>query len=91
MFGICETKTCQTVILATLLFYVFANPDMFKMVCKIPGFRFVMKNSTEITHSGVMTHALVFGVMMYLITLLINKTMIFNIVEGMQNNKRRRN
>ena len=91
MVGICESKTCQTVVLASLLFYVFANPSMFKMVRKIPGLKFVMKSTNEITHSGVMTHALVFGVMMYLITLLINKAMILNIVEGMRNNKRRRN
>ena len=92
MPGICETRTCQTVALATILFYVFANPSMFKMVSRIPGLKFVMKTATnEITHSGVMTHALVFGLMMYVIVLLINKTMLrdyVNIVEGLENRKK---
>ena len=84
------TKSIQTSVLASLLFYVFANPDMFKMVKKIPGFNFVMKGTTEITHSGVMAHSVVFGAVMLLCVWLINTTMIkdyVNVVDNFDNDR----
>lgn len=86
MIGVLYTKTFQTALLSTLLFYVLANPDTFKMVRRIPGLKFVMKSTNEITHSGVITHALLFGVVLFLCVLLINKTLVqhfpfLNVVE----------
>ena len=45
-----------------------------------------MKSTNEITHSGVITHALLFGVVLFLCVLLINKTLVqyfpfLNVVE----------
>jgi hypothetical protein len=88
MIGVLYTKTFQTALLSSLLFYVLANPDTFKMVRRIPGLKFVMKSTNEITHSGVITHALLFGVVLFLCVLLINKTLVqhfpfLNVVEHM--------
>ena len=88
MIEVLHTKTFQTALLSALLFYALANPDTFKMVKRIPGLKFVMKTATnEITHSGVMTLALVFGVLLFLCVLLINKTLVnqlpfLNVVEN---------
>jgi hypothetical protein len=88
MIGVLYTKTFQTALLSSLLFYVLANPDTFKMVRRISGLKFVMKSTNEITHSGVITHALLFGVVLFLCVLLINKTLVqhfpfLNVVEHM--------
>ena len=93
MIGVLYTKTFQTALLSTLLFYVLANPDTFKMVKRIPGLKFVMKSTNEITHSGVITHALLFGVVLFLCVLLINKTLVkhfpfLNVVEHMNEAER---
>ena len=93
MIGVLYTKTFQTALLSTLLFYVLANPDTFKMVKRIPGLKFVMKSTNEITHSGVITHALLFGVVLFLCVLLINKTLVqhfpfLNVVEHLTENER---
>ena len=76
MFSVLHEKTFQTVVLAALLFYVFGNPDTFKMVSKIPGLKFVMSKTTGITHSGVATHALVFAVFLYFCVYLINTSLV---------------
>ena len=93
MIGVLYTKTFQTALLSTLLFYVLANPDTFKMVKRIPGLKFVMKSTNEITHSGVITHALLFGVVLFLCVLLINKTLVqhfpfLNVVEHLDNEQK---
>ena len=49
MFPGVHSKTFQTVLLASLLFYVFSNPSTYKLVKKIPGFKFVMNGAKEIT------------------------------------------
>ena len=90
MIGVLYTKTFQTALLSSLLFYVLANPDTFKMVRRIRGLKFVMKSTNEITHSGVITHALLFGVVLFLCVLLINKTLVqhfpfLNVVEHASN------
>jgi len=88
MLNLALGKSAQTSILAALLFYVFANPDMFKMMKKVPGFKFVMKGAGEITHSGVAAHAVVFSLVMLLCVWLINSTMLkqyVNVVEGLEN------
>jgi len=88
MLNLALGKSVQTSILAALLFYVFANPDMFKMMRKVPGFKFVMKGAGEITHSGVAAHAVVFSLVMLLCVWLINSTMLkqyVNVVEGLEN------
>lgn len=88
MFKFVHEKTFQTVVLCALLFYVFANPDTFKMVSKIPGFKFVMSTTKGITHSGVATHAIVFGLVLYLCVFLINTSLVkknisfMNVVEN---------
>ena len=94
--SVVATKTFQTTVLATLLFYLLGNPDTYKMVCKIPGLKFVMKGTNQITHSGVMTHALVFGLLFFLCVLLINHTLkqqltFLNVVENYGNRKRLNN
>ena len=86
MFDIVGRKSFETSVLAGLLFYVFANPSTFKMVKKIPGLKFVMKGTSEITHSGVLTHALVFGVALFFVCWFINETFLRNhlhVVEGL--------
>ena len=86
MLGLLETKSVQTSILAAVLFYAFANPDTFKMVKKIPGLKFVMKSAKEITHSGVVVHALLFGAVLFVCVWLINRSLFLkqylNVVEG---------
>tara|TARA_B110001469_G_C9346583_1_gene183110 strand:- start:71 stop:487 length:417 start_codon:yes stop_codon:yes gene_type:complete len=85
MFDVIGRKSLETSVLSAILFYVFANPSTYKMVKKIPGFKFVMKSTTEITHSGVLAHALIFGVVFLGCVWLINNTMLnqyFDVVEG---------
>ena len=85
MFDVIGRKSLETSVLSAILFYVFANPSTYKMVNKIPGFKFVMKSTTEITHSGVLAHALIFGVVFLGCVWLINNTMLnqyFDVVEG---------
>jgi len=85
MLGIIGRKSLTTAIIASVLFYVFANPSTFKMVKKLPGLKFVMKSATEITHSGVAVHAALFCLMMMLIVHVINGTMLkeyLHVVEG---------
>ena len=87
MFHNVASKSVQTSVLAALLFYVFANPDTFKMVKKLPGFKFVMKGATEITHEGVLAHAVVFGLFFLACVWLINTTLVkqnlgLNVVEN---------
>ena len=86
MLGLLETKSVQTSILAGVLFYLFANPSTFKMVKKIPGLKFVMKSATEITHSGVVVHSLLFGAVLFVCVWLINRSLFLkhylNVVEG---------
>ena len=86
MLGLLETKSVQTSILAGVLFYLFANPSTFKMVKKIPGLKFVMKSATEVTHSGVVVHALLFGAVLFVCVWLINRSLFLkhylNVVEG---------
>ena len=90
MLKFVHEKTFQTVVLAALLFYVFGNPDTFKMVSKIPGLKFVMSKTTGITHSGVATHALVFAVFLYCCVYLINTSLVkkhlgfLNVVGGVK-------
>ena len=86
MFDIVGRRSFETSVLAGLLFYVFANPSTFKMVKKIPGLKFVMKGTSEITHSGVLTHALVFGVALFFVCWFINATTLreyVHVVEGL--------
>jgi hypothetical protein len=91
MFAILATKSLQTSVLAALLFYVFANPDMYKMIRQFPGLKFVMKGATEITHAGTMVNAVLFGLVMLLCVHLINSALIkdhlqfLNVVEGYDN------
>jgi hypothetical protein len=89
MLGLLETKSVQTSILAGVLFYLFANPSTFKMVKKIPGLKFVMKSATEVTHSGVVVHALLFGAVLFVCVWLINRSLFLkhylNVVEGLEN------
>ena len=93
MFSVLHQKTFQTVVLAALLFYVFGNPDTFKMVSKIPGFKFVMHTTKGITHSGVAAHSVVFALVLYLCVYLINSTLVqqhlsfLNVVEGLEDKK----
>jgi hypothetical protein len=88
MFAILATKSLQTSVLAGLLFYVFANPGMYKMIRKFPGLKFVMKGATEITHAGTVVNAVLFGLVMLLCVQLINSALIkdhlkfLNVVEG---------
>ena len=85
MFDLVETKSVQTSILAAVLFYFFANKSTFKKLRKFPGLKFVMKGATEITHSGVVVNAILFGTVLFLCVWLINNTMLneyLNIVEG---------
>ena len=87
MFDVVGRKSFETSVLAGLLFYVFANPSTFKMVKRIPGFKFVMKGTSEITHSGVLTHSLIFGVALFFICWFINATFLrdhMNVVEGLE-------
>ena len=87
MFDIVGRRSFETSVLAGLLFYVFANPSTFKMVKKIPGLKFVMKGTSEITHSGVLTHALVFGVALFFVCWFINETTLrdhIHVVEGLE-------
>ena len=76
MFSILATKSLQTSFLAGLLFYVFANPGMYKIIRQFPGLKFVMKGATDITHAGTMVHAVLFGLVMLLCVHLINSTLI---------------
>jgi hypothetical protein len=89
MLGLLETRSVQTSILAAVLFYLFANPSTFKMVKKIPGLKFVMKSATEVTHSGVVVHALLFGVVLFVCVWLINRSLFLShylhVVEGLAN------
>ena len=91
MLNLALGKSAQTSILAALLFYVFANPDMFKMMKRVPGFQFVMKGAGEITHSGVAAHAVMFSIVMLLCVWLINSAMVkqhldfINIVDNFEN------
>ena len=88
MFDIVGRRSFETSVLAGLLFYAFANPSTFKMVKKIPGLNFVMKGTSEITHSGVLTHALVFGVALFFVCWFINATTLreyVHVVEGLEN------
>lgn len=91
MFPVLATKSLQTSVLAALLFYVFANPDMYKMLRKFPGLKFVMKSASEITHSGTAVNAVLFGIVMLLCVHLINSTLIkdhvkfLNVVDNFDN------
>ena len=91
MLSIVQGKTIQTTILASLMFYIFANPSTFKMVKKLPGLSFVMKSTNEITHSGAITHAILYFVVMYIIVLLINSDLVkqhltfLRVVENLEN------
>jgi len=76
MFSIVAPKSLQTSVLAGLLFYVFANPGMYKIIRQFPGLKFVMKGATEITHAGTMVNAVLFGLIMLLCVHLINSTLI---------------
>jgi hypothetical protein len=85
MFDLVETKSVQTSILAAVLFYFFANKSTFKKLRKFPGLKFVMKGATEITHSGVVVNAILFGTVLFLCVYLINISWLgdyLNIVEG---------
>jgi hypothetical protein len=87
MSGVVGRKSVETAILSSLLFYAFANPSTFKTLKKFPGLKFVMKSAKEITHSGVVVNAMLFGVVLFFCVWLINKTMLsqyFNIVEGLE-------
>jgi hypothetical protein len=92
MFAILATKSLQTSVLAALLFYVFANPGMYKIIRQFPGLKFVMKSATEITHAGTMVNAVLFGLVMLLCVHLINSALIkdhlkfLNVVENFENN-----
>jgi hypothetical protein len=89
MLDVLKTKSLQTSILAALLFYLFANPSTFKMLKKFPGLKFVMKSTTQITQSGVVVNALLFGIVLFLCVYLINSSLIkdhlkfLNVVERM--------
>jgi len=89
MLGLLKTRSLQTSVLAALLFYVFANPGMYKIIRKIPGLKFVMKGATEITHQGTLVNALLFALIFLLCVYLINSHLIkdhlkfINIVEYM--------
>jgi hypothetical protein len=90
MFAVLATKSLQTSVLAALLFYVFANPEMYKMIRKFPGLKFVMKSATEITHGGTAVNAALFGVVMLLCVWLINSTMLkdyVNVVDNFDNDE----
>ena len=89
MLGLLKTRSLQTSVLAALLFYVFANPGMYKIIRKIPGLKFVMKGATEITHQGTLVNALLFALIFLLCVYIINSHLIkdhlkfINIVEYM--------
>jgi hypothetical protein len=76
MLDVLKTRSLQTSVLAGLLFYVFANPGMYKMIRQFPGLKFVMKGATEITHQGTMVNAVLFGLVMLLCVHLINSALI---------------
>ena len=86
MSGVVGRKSVETAILSSLLFYAFANPSTFKALKKFPGLKFVMKSAKEITHSGVVVNAVLFGVVLFFCVWLINSTMLkdyVNVVEGL--------
>jgi hypothetical protein len=93
MFAILATKSLQTSVLAGLLFYVFANPGMYKIIRQFPGLKFVMKSATEITHQGTMVNALLFGIVLFLCVYLINSALIkdhlkfLNVVENYEDSE----
>lgn len=76
MLEMLSTKSLQTSVLAGLLFYLFANPSTFKLLKKFPGLQFVMKGATEITHSGVVVNAVLFGLVLFLCVYIINISLI---------------
>jgi len=76
MLDVLNTKSLQTSVLAGLLFYVFANPGMYKIIRQFPGLKFVTNSATEITHAGTMVNAVLFGLVMLLCVHLINSTLI---------------
>ena len=83
MLDVLKTKSLHTSVLAALLFYLFANPSTFKMLKKFPGLQFVMKG-IQVTQSGVVVNALLFGIVMFLCVYLINNTILrsyLNVVE----------
>jgi hypothetical protein len=87
MLDVLKTKSLHTSVLAALLFYLFANPSTFKMLKKFPGLQFVMKG-IQVTQSGVVVNALLFGIVMFLCVYLINNTILrsyLNVVEGHAN------
>ena len=96
MSAILATKSLQTSVLAGLLFYVFANPGMYKIIRQFPGLKFVMNSATEITHAGTLVNAVLFGLVMLLCVHLINSALIkdhlkfLNVVENYSEKKERR-
>jgi hypothetical protein len=87
MLDVLKTKSLQTSVLSAILFYLFANPSTFKMLKKVPGLKFVMNSATQITQSGVVINAVLFGIVLFLCVYLINSSLIkdhlkfINIVE----------
>ena len=84
MLDLLKTKSLHTSVLSAALFYIFANPSTFKMLKKVPGLKFIMKGASQITQSGVVVNALLFGIVLFLCVYLINHSVLrsyLNVVE----------
>ena len=67
-----KLSSVQLAIIGSFLFFIFANPEIFSFVNKIlPGV--IMNYAGKVTQSGTITHAIVFGVIFFIIIYLLQR------------------
>ena len=76
----------QLVLIGSVLFFIFANPEIFSFVNKIlPGI--IMNYAGKVTQSGTITHSIVFGVAFFAIVYLLQRPTVEAFTEGQYKKK----
>ena len=76
----------QLVLIGSVLFFIFANPEIFSFVNKmLPGI--IMNYAGKVTQSGTITHSIVFGVAFFAIVYLLQRPTVEAFTEGLQKKK----
>ena len=76
-----KLSNIQLTLIATVLFFVFANPKIFSVVNKIlPGF--IMDYAGKVTQEGTITHAVVFGGLFFLVIYLLQRPTVEGYTEN---------
>ena len=76
----------QIALIGSVLFFIFANPEIFSFVNKIlPGI--IMNYAGKVTQSGTITHSIVFGVAFFGIVYLLQRPTVEAFTEGQYKKK----